>query len=133
MIVVDASAALDALAADRPSAQLLRRVSEEPWHAPHLIDLEVLNGLRHLVARGQLSIDLAASVRLDFSAIPVTRYAHAGLRDRIWELRSSMTAYDAVYVALAEALDVPLVTTDARLGRVPGSRCAIEVFGQLGD
>ncbi len=128
MIVIDASAVVDVLAGDRPSTGLLQRVSREPWHAPHLIDLELLNSLRRLVIRKQITVEFAASVQTDLSLITINRYAHLGFRERIWELRDSMTAYDAAYVALAEALDVPLVTTDARLGRAPGRRCDIEVF-----
>lgn len=130
MIVVDASVVIDVLAGDRPAAALLQRVSRQPWHAPHLLDLEVLDSLRRLVFREQITVEFAASVRFDLSLITIRRYPHLGFRDRIWELRDSMTAYDAAYIALAEALDVPLVTTDARLGRAPGRRCEVEVFGQ---
>ncbi|MDQ3734261.1 MAG: type II toxin-antitoxin system VapC family toxin [Actinomycetota bacterium] len=126
--MIDASALVDVLAGDRPSTGLLQRVSREPWHAPHFIDLELLNSLRRLVLRNQITVELAASVQSDFSLITISRYAHLGFRERIWELRDSMTAYDAAYIALAEALDAPLVTTDTRLGRASGRRCVVEVF-----
>ncbi|MBA3368064.1 MAG: type II toxin-antitoxin system VapC family toxin [Geodermatophilaceae bacterium] len=128
MIVVDASAVLDVISGDPFSVSLLQRVAGQPWHAPHLIDLEVLHALRRLAMHHPSKAELAEAARAEFLALTITRYSHVGLRDRIWELRDSMTAYDAAYIALAEALDVPLVTTDARLGRAPGSRCAVEVF-----
>jgi len=133
VIVIDASAVVELLAGHRPSALLARRVFAEPWHAPHLIDVEVLHALRHLLLRQQITVELATSARTDLDAMTITRYSHVGLRDRIWELRDAMTAYDAAYIALAEALDAPLVTTDARLGRAPGRRCEVEVFGHPVD
>ncbi len=130
MIVVDASAVLDVISGDPFSVSLLQRVAGQPWHAPHLIDLEVLHALRRLAMHHPSKAELAETTRAEFLALTITRYSHVGLRDRIWELRSVMTAYDAAYIALAEALDAPLVTTDARLGRAPGSRCVVEVFAQ---
>jgi predicted nucleic acid-binding protein len=70
----------------------------------------------------------ADAVRADFSALRITRYPHTLLLDRMWELRENLTAYDATFVALAEVLDAPLVTTDARLAAAPGHRAAIEVY-----
>jgi len=130
VIVIDASAVLDVVGGDPFSAPLAHRVAGQHWHAPHLIDLEVLHALRRLAMHHPSKAELAEAARAEFLALTITRYSHVDLRDRIWELRDSMTACDAAYIALAEALDVPLITTDARLGRAPGSRCAVEVFGQ---
>ncbi len=127
--MVDASAILDVVGRDPFSEPLVHHVAGQPWHAPHLIDLEVLHTLRRLAMRHPSKAEFAETMRAEFLALTITRYSHVGLRERIWELRDSMTAYDAAYIALAEALDVPLVTTDARLGRAPGSRCTVEVFG----
>ncbi len=129
MIVVDASAVLEVVGGDSFSAPLVHRVADQAWHAPHLIDLEVLHALRRLTLHHPSKAGYAEAARAEFLALRITRYSHVGLRERIWELRSAMTAYDAAYVTLAEELDIPLVTTDARLGRAPGSRCSIEVFG----
>jgi len=130
VIVVDASAILDVVGGDPFDVPLLQRVAGEPWHAPHLIDLEVLHALRRLAMHHPSKADLAEAARAAFLTLTITRYSHVGLRDRIWELRSAMTAYDAAYIALAETLDAPLVTTDARLGRAPGRQCEVEVFGK---
>lgn len=130
MIVVDASAVLDVIGGDPFAAPLIQRMAGQPWHAPHLIDVEVLHALRRLAMLHPSKAEHVEATRVEFLALTITRYSHVGLRERIWELRSAMTAYDAAYIALAEALDSPLVTTDARLGRAPGSRCTVEVFGE---
>ena len=77
---------------------------------------------------GALSQERAADARADFAELTVVRYGHEALADRTWELRDGLTAYDATFVALAEALGVPLVTCDARLVRAPGRRAAVELF-----
>ena len=69
---------------------------------------------------GQLSQDRAQDVRTDVEDLAITRYGHQPIADRVWALRHNLTAYDAVFVALADALDVPLVTCDARLANAPG-------------
>jgi predicted nucleic acid-binding protein len=131
MIVLDASAALELLlrAADRPGlvARILR--SGESIAAPHLLDLEVAQVLRRFVVAGELTAARAREAIEDHLAMGITRYPHDGLLDRIWDLRSNCTAYDAAYVALAEALDAVLVTCDRRLADVPGVRAAVEVIG----
>jgi predicted nucleic acid-binding protein len=128
VLVVDTSALLEALVArDRP-AGLLERLASDDLGAPHLLDVEVLSGLRRLVATGQLSDDRANDARGDFAAMPIVRYPHGALSDRAWELRHNLTAHDAVYVALAEVLDIPLVTCDRKLGTAPGHRATVEVF-----
>ena len=135
MLVVDASAVLEALAGVDPPADLLARLGADgDLHAPHLVDIEVLHALRRLSSQGELSDDRAADARSDFSDLAITRYPHLGLSDRIWELRHNLTAYDAAYVALAETLEVPLVTCDRRVSEAPAHRAAIELksSGELG-
>lgn len=122
MIVVDASAAIRALLHD---GEARRYLSTESLAAPHLIDAEVLQALRRLAARGVVgSADAERAVR-QWSRLGLTRLAIHGLTSRIWALRHNLSAYDASYVALAEALDCPLLTADARLAGAPGPRCPI--------
>ena len=97
-------------------------------HAPHLIDLEVIGAMRRLVMQRSVTIERAEEALRDFAAIAIVRYPAGGLTDRIWQLRLNMTVFDAAYVALAEALDIPLVTTDARLARAPGHRARVQVI-----
>lgn len=133
MIVVDASAVVAVLSARRPSRQLVDRLAADgDLHAPHLLDVEVLHALRHMTARGVLSLDRAQDVRADFADLVVMRYPHAPLADRVWELRHNVTAYDGLFVALAEALGVPLISCDARLASAPGTVAAIELFAPTG-
>ena len=127
MIVVDASALVD-LTAVRAHRALRARLREGDLHAPHLVDVEFTNALRGLVARGDLSADDAAQARADAAALSLTRYPHPLLVERAWELRHVMSAYDGVYVALAELLPAPLITCDARLARTAGHDAVIEVF-----
>ena len=128
MIVVDTSAILRALADEKPDDTLLRRLAGTPMHVPHLIDVEVLHALRGLVLGRKISPDRANDARRDFAALPLTRYPMRDLGDRVWHLRNNLTAYDACYVALAEALDCPLVTSDAKLEKASGHYAEIEVY-----
>jgi len=124
MIVVDASVAVLALLNDGAA-----RVSLATEHvaAPHLIDAELAHALRSRIRREEITED-QGRVALDrWTRLGLRRFAAVGMLGRIWELRENVTAYDATYVALAEALDCPLVTADGRLGRAPGPRCAITV------
>ena len=121
MLIVDTSAVLAALAERAPDRALVQRLSDDgDLHAPHLIDVEILRALRGLVRGGKLSADRAEDVRVDVADLAITRYGHEPLADRVWALRDNLTAYDAVFVALSEALDVPLITCDARLAAAPG-------------
>ena len=128
MLVIDTSAVLAALVArDKPSG-LIERLAGEDLSAPHLLDVEVLSGLRRLVVSGELSDDRASDARTDFAAMAIIRFAHGRLSDRAWALRHNLSVYDAVYVALAEVLGVPLVTCDRKIGGAPGLRATVEVF-----
>lgn len=128
MKVIDASALVAALATNAPAGTLAdRRLRAGPLHAPAVIDLEVLSAVRGQVLGGRMTQHEATGVLDRLRRIPLTRAAHTPLVDRIWELRHNLTAYDASYVALAEALGVPLVTGDRRLAQAPGVRCPVEV------
>lgn len=102
--------------------------TKETLHAPHLLDVEVANGLRRRVARRELSADLGQLALALLSQLPLARYPHTPLLPRIWELRDNLTAYDAAYVALAEGLDATLVTRDAKLAAAPGHSANIELL-----
>lgn len=128
MLVVDTSAMLAAIAADDPPAGLRERLAGGDLHAPHLIDTEALHGLRRLVRRGEISAQRAEDARARFAELAVVRYPHRPLSDRIWELRHNLTAYDATFVALAEALGAPLLTCDRRLAAARGHAAAIDTF-----
>lgn len=115
-----------------PAARRIReRIGHpgETLHAPHLLDLEVLQTLRGLVLGGEVSPERAQRARTRLSGAYVVRYPHVPLLERIWEIRHNLTAYDAAYVALAESLDAPLITLDARLSQAPGIRAEVEVHG----
>ncbi len=114
MIVVDASAMVEALVGRSADADLLDALSGD-IDAPHLLDVEVLSVLRGLVLGGKLDPDEAVRARQDHFAFAITRHETAALAERIWQLRHQFTSYDASYLALAEALHAPLLTCDAKL------------------
>ena len=127
MIVVDASAAVLGLLNDSDAREAL---AAESLAVPHLADSEVANALRAQVARRSISLR-AAKLALDrWRRLGVTRYPVVGLLDRVWELRSNLTAYDATYVALAEAAGCALLTGDRRLAAAPGPRCPITIVSR---
>lgn len=129
MIVVDASVLVTALADDGPDGERFRtRLAGERLAAPHLIDVEVVSAWRRLAAAGHLDERRASFARTDLESLPLQRVPHTPLVDRCWELRSNLTVYDAVYVALAEALEVRLLTADGRLAASSGPTCAIELL-----
>lgn len=127
MIVVDASAVIDVLVGEANETLAARLAEEAVLHAPHLLDTEVLHVLRRLELRGDLTPERSAWARDLFGRLTIDRYPHHPLSERVWELRRAVSAYDATYVALAEALDAPLVTTDERLARATGVRTTVEV------
>jgi len=129
VIVVDCAAVVDALTRVEGSDRLRSRLATEDLHAPALLDYEVVSALRRLVRRGALSADRAVEALADYDDVALARWsAHHALRHRAWALRENLSAYDATYVALAEALDCPLVTRDARLARAPGHDARVEVI-----
>ena len=130
MIVVDASVIVAALGSDDVDGDLARqRLAGERLAAPALLDLEVLSVLRRATRRGLVDERRARMVLADLSVMPLRRASHLPLMQRIWALRENVSAYDAAYVALAEALSTTLLTADARLGRASGVRCEVEVLG----
>lgn len=130
MIVLDASAAVEVLLQTAAGAPVTERLFEAgvSLHAPHLLDLETAQILRRFVRRGELTSDRARQALEDLADLPVERYAHDFLLPRVWSLRQNLTAYDAIYVALAEVLDATLLTRDARISRAPGHGVRVEVF-----
>jgi predicted nucleic acid-binding protein len=101
--------------------------ANERLHAPHLIDLEIAQVVRRYVRSGVISAERGAEALSDLVDFPLTRYPHFVLLTRIWEMRHDLTAYDAAYLALAEALDARLITRDRALARA-GSRVRVEVI-----
>lgn len=124
MIVIDASVAVGALLGQQPARSLL---ADEELCAPHLIDSEVLDAFRKLVLRDAVPETAAQRALTVWASLGIARYPVIGLTTRVWELRPNLTAYDAAYVALAEALGCRLVTADARLAGATGPRCPIEI------
>ena len=130
MIVVDASALLEFLLQTSLGARVEARLfrGEDELHAPHLVDVEIAQGLRRLVRTGEVSSGRADQAIADLIDLDLHRHAHLDLLGRVWKLRDNVTAYDAIYVALAEAMEATLVTCDDPLAKTPGHRARIEVI-----
>jgi predicted nucleic acid-binding protein len=130
MLVVDASVMLE-LTLRTPKGALASAMilhAGEELHAPHLLDVEFTHTLRRMVREKELD-PIAAQERLrDFLDLTLKRHAHTALIPTIWALRDSLSAYDAVYVALAESLAAPLITCDGRLSRSHGHRAEIRLI-----
>lgn len=132
MLVVDASCLYPVLVGgDRADPIRARLAGDEDQAAPHLVDAEVLSLIRRDRLRGVLDATAAGQAVEDLADWPGLRYAHAPLLPRAWELRDALRAWDALYVALAEALGATLLTLDARLARARGPECPIEVVRKL--
>jgi predicted nucleic acid-binding protein len=129
VIVVDASALVEVLLRTPAAAQVEKRmfVTDQTMHAPHLLDIEVAHAIRRYAASGEISDERGRHALVDLADLPVQRYPHAVLLPRIWSLRHSISAYDAAYVALAEALDANLITRDKRLAAASGHHATIEL------
>lgn len=129
MIAVDASVLAVALADDGHDGDHARaRLRGERLTAPELVDLEVASVWRRQIRDGAMDARRAALALADLATLPLRRAPHRPLLARCWELRDNLTIYDASYVALAEVLEVILLTGDGRLARAPGPRCPIEVL-----
>jgi predicted nucleic acid-binding protein len=124
VIVLDASAAVLALLNDGDAR---RSLATESVAVPHLADAEVTHALRAQVLRGHIGGDDARAALVRWTRLGLRRFGVVGLLGRVWELRENLSAYDATYVALAEALACELVTADARLAGAPGPTCAMTV------
>lgn len=114
MIVIDVSAMIQVLVGRDPDPALLDGVAGD-LAAPHILDVEVLSALRGMVLGGVLPLEAAESARRSYADLVIDRYEAALLADRVWALRTQYTSYDAMYLALAEGLGVPLVTCDRKL------------------
>lgn len=124
-VVVDASCVVAALVDDGPDGRWAEALlTGDDLAAPHLMPVEVANVLRRAVLGGDLTSEIASLAHGDLLALPVALFAYEPVAERVWDLRRSVTAYDAWYVALAELLDSPLATVDLRLCRSQGPRCA---------
>jgi predicted nucleic acid-binding protein len=127
VIVLDASVVLELLLGTPTGEQVERRIRREGLHAPHLLSVEVINVLRRFVAARDVLPAVAEAALRDLADLPIRRWSHEPLLNDVWARRANLTAYDAVYVALAERLQAPLLTTDARLRRGAPTSARIEV------
>lgn len=130
MIVLDASALVEVILRTPIGSAIEQRIvaSAETLHAPHLIDIETTHVLRRYVAKGSIDAKRGREAIDDVASLSLRRYGHAGLLPRVWEMRNNLTAYDAVYVALAQVLNAPLLTCDRRLAAAVGHRAQIETM-----
>jgi predicted nucleic acid-binding protein len=129
VIVVDASALLETLlrTSAAPAVEDRLFAPGQTLHAPHLLDVEAAQVIRRYAAQGDIDAERGRMALADLADFPLRRYPHDFLLPRIWDLRNNLTAYDAAYVALAEALDAPLLTRDRRLATSAGHRARIEL------
>ena len=130
MIVVDASAVAEMLLRTELGTRVERRLyrDDDAWHAPHLLDVEILSALRRLVRAREVKAERAEEAIEDLALLRIIRHGHVDLAARAWELRENVTAYHAVYLALAESLDAAVVTCDRPFGDAPGHSARIEVI-----
>lgn len=129
MLVVDASCLYGVLIGAPGAEAIRRRLAADTDHAaPHIVDVEVFGAVRREHLHGRLDRTEAAQAVEDLGAWPGERFGHRVLLARAWELRDTVRGWDAMYVALAEALDATLVTSDRRLASAVGPKCAIEAI-----
>ena len=129
MIVVDASALLEVLLRTKAAKAVERWLFDprQTLHAPHLLDIEIAQVIRRYAANREVDAERGRAALADLTDFPIRRYPHDFLLPRIWELRNNLSAYDAVYVALAEALDAPLLTRDRRLAAAARQHSLVEL------
>ena len=129
MIVLDASALVELLLGTEQGRSIATRIADPTLglHVPHLADVEVVQTLRRYVRDRELDPAAAATALEDLHALDLERHAHEPLLDRVWGLRQNLTAYDAAYVALAEALDAVVLTCDRKLARAPRMAGRVEL------
>lgn len=129
MLVVDASCLIEVLTGGRNAEMVRQRLAEDRDHAaPHIVDVEVFGVIRREHLLGRLDATAATQAVEDMRLWPGERYGHRLLLHRSWQLRNTVRGWDAMYVALAEALDAVLVTTDLRLAAASGPACRIEAL-----
>ncbi len=130
MIVVDASALVDLLLRAPAARAIQTRIFApgQTLHAPHLLDIEVVHVIRRHAANGDIGSDRGQAALADLADLPLQRYPHGLFLQRIWALRNNLTAYDATYVALAEALGSVLLTRDKRLASAAGHHARIDLI-----
>jgi predicted nucleic acid-binding protein len=130
LIVLDASVVVELLLVTPLGKHLAERFRspERSLHAPHLLDIEVTQAVRRYVLAGAIPVERGHLALEHLAQLDLERYPHTPLLPRIWALRQNLTAYDATYVALAEVLEAPLLTTDARLARASGTVATIELL-----
>lgn len=130
MIVLDASAAIEWLLQSPAGIKIDKRIFSvsESVHAPHLLDVEVAQVLRRYVREKLITAQRGREALEDLGDLQLNRYPHEFLFPRVWDLRTTLTAYDAVYVALAELLDAALVTCDRRIASASGHSANVEVI-----
>lgn len=127
MLVLDTSAVVELLLRTSAGSRVSTAIGDHTLHAPELLGVEVVSVLRRLVASEQLAAADAVQAIADLAALGVETYEHAPLLARMFELRHTMTAYDAAFVSLAEGLAAPVLTCDAKLAAAPGHRAAIDL------
>jgi len=129
VIVLDASAAIEWLFQSPAGIKIDNRIFSlsESLHAPHLLDVEVAQVLRRYVREKIITAERGQEALEDLADLPLNRYPHDFLIPRVWELRATLTAYDAVYVALAELLIAPLLTCDGGIASSSGHSANVEV------
>ena len=128
MLVVDASCVAEVVLAGPDAEPVRERLeSDREQAAPHLVDAEVLGVVRRAHLRRELDGTAARQAIDDLESWPATRVDHRPLLQRAWQLRDSVSAPDALYLALAEALDATLLTLDRRLARAAGRRCRVDI------
>jgi predicted nucleic acid-binding protein len=129
VIVLDASAVIEWLLQSSAGIRIDKRIGSpsESLHAPHLLDVEVAQVLRRYVREKMITVQRGQEALEDLAGLPLDRYPHDFLIPRVWELRATLTAYDALYVALAELLDASLLTCDGRIASASGHSAHVEV------